>query len=207
MPATNGSVVVVCAANICRSPYAAFLLQAAMPGLLVTHAGVSAQVGRGICPSVAERLEGLGGGPEFVAEHSSRRLGAADVAQASLILTSSEAERSAVAVLDPSARPRTFTFVEAAHLLRACVSSIEQDADMTAVVRLIHGQRGRAVLPEARLASWPWRRAAHGVDVPDAHGPEHIRHATVWRAIDDAIPSIARSLEARGAQQSSYIER
>ena len=104
-------VLVVCSANICRSPATAAGLAraAAESGLPVStaSAGSVALPGRPAC----DLSMALAGFHEY--EHSSRPLTADLIGAADLILALERANSAAVASLDPAARRRTFLLVQA----------------------------------------------------------------------------------------------
>jgi len=110
------TILVVCSANVCRSPVAAAMLDANFAALdldsmvTVVSRGVSAMEGDQVCAD-AVALAGLDG-----LQHSAKRLTADDIAAADLILTAEEAHRGAVVRLVPAARRRTFTLLEAVSL-------------------------------------------------------------------------------------------
>lgn len=117
----SGTVLVVCTANQHRSPLAEHQLRhaARAAGLdwTVSSAGVYAVAGRPIDPDVAAVLGELGIQP--AAHWTSRRLNAAMIEQADLVLTAERAHRAAVTALVPTAVTRTFTLLEFARSLPA----------------------------------------------------------------------------------------
>lgn len=183
----NGTLLVVCAANVCRSPYAAFLLGRSLPDVEVRSAGVTARAGDPLCRFTEERIDALPGGAEFSAAHVATRLDIESLSEADLILTASEAERSAVAVLDPGTRPRTFTLVEAAYSA-AALGSAAQGVGLRELAGLMHAQRGMIDLPEARRPRWvSLRRPSYGIAIPDAHIGDARRHDEVYRTVTEAV--------------------
>lgn len=107
-PEHNGGVRVlyVCTANICRSPSAEALLQAAGVAQ-VQSAGVAAVHGAPCC-SLAPLLAGV--------DHRSQPLTAPLVRSADIVLTAAREHQSAVLALDPDARAKTFTIRQAGRL-------------------------------------------------------------------------------------------
>ncbi len=185
--ATDGSLLVVCAANVCRSPFAEFLLGQALPNASVSSLGVTARAGDPLCRFTEERITALAGVEQFGAEHSAARLDAESIASSDLILTASEAERSAVAVLDPSARPRVFTLVEAAHSARA-LGADAKGITLAELAARMHAQRGIVDLPPVRhrLRFSPFK-AEYGIAIPDAHIGDTRRHDEVYRTVSEAV--------------------
>jgi protein-tyrosine phosphatase len=100
----SASVLVVCSANVCRSPLAARLLSASLE-VPVVSAGSRARAGMPPCP-VSNPSVG----------HASVRLEAAHVRSASLVLGAAREHRSAAVALVPSAQTRSFTLLQAARL-------------------------------------------------------------------------------------------
>lgn len=185
--ALNGSLLIVCAANVCRSPFAAFLLAQSLPDVDVTSVGVTARTGDRLCEFTRERIVALPEGPEFADAHAATRIDTDSIEAADLILTASEAERSAVAVLVPSARTRTFTLVEAAHSARS-LASLPEDGSLTELAARMHAQRGMVDLPPVRRGSrLALRRASYGIAVPDAHIGDTRRHDEVYRTVAEAV--------------------
>jgi protein-tyrosine phosphatase len=105
----------VCEGNICRSPVAALLLQAALgPDVEVTSAGTRAVVGAPVAPPMAELLRGR----SVVSESfRARQLRRSDLEDADLVLTMTTHQRRRAVELAPSTVRRTFTLRELARLL------------------------------------------------------------------------------------------
>jgi protein-tyrosine phosphatase len=103
------SVLVVCTANVCRSPLAARLLSASLD-VPVLSAGAHAVPGLPACPaSVAFP-------PSSVRDHASLPLGPGHVRSASLVLGAAREHRSAAIALVPNAQRKAFTLLQAARL-------------------------------------------------------------------------------------------
>jgi protein-tyrosine phosphatase len=125
-------VLVVCTANICRSPMAEHLLRNALAarrgeatspdaGIDVSSAGVRGWDGAEMDPPAAAELRRLGGDPSgFRARSFTAALGE----RAELILTATTEHRRMVLEEVPQALRRTFTLREFAHL----VTEVEQVA-------------------------------------------------------------------------------
>jgi protein-tyrosine phosphatase len=107
-------ILIVCHANLCRSPMAERLTRTALAdglgaeagGFEVVSAGTHAWAGRAMHPLAAEVLRELG-----IADTGflSRRLTEGLVNRADLVLTATRRQRSACVTLDTSAVHRTFT--------------------------------------------------------------------------------------------------
>jgi low molecular weight protein-tyrosine phosphatase len=104
------SVLVVCTANVCRSPLAARLLAAELgDSVAVTSAGVRATAGAPSC----EQAELVRPGEQ---RHAAVRLDAGQVRSASLVLGAAREHRSASVALVPAAQRKAFTLLQAARL-------------------------------------------------------------------------------------------
>lgn len=106
------SVLVVCTANVCRSPAAEIELRAALGpgGVRVTSAGLRARAGQTMAPEIA-RL--LGASPNDVV---ARQLTPEMIREADLLLTMTRRQRSVVVASVPASLRRTFTLREFAGL-------------------------------------------------------------------------------------------
>jgi protein-tyrosine-phosphatase len=102
-------VLVLCRANVARSPLAEVMLQAALPGVDVTSAGVRAREGYAAAEEsqrlAAERGLDLSG-------HRSRAVTPELIARADLVLTMSESHRDLATPLAPRAAAKVFTLRE-----------------------------------------------------------------------------------------------
>jgi protein-tyrosine phosphatase len=110
-------VLVLCAANMCRSPMAAALLAreletrelaARETGVIVRSAGLLAD-GESPAPLAASAMADLG---LDISGHRSRLVRAADLAAAGLVLAMARAQLRAAVVLAPEVWPRAFTLKE-----------------------------------------------------------------------------------------------
>ena len=116
-------ILIVCTANICRSPLAERLLWRALddpteagstPQFVVSSAGTQGWDGSPMDPCVADELRRLGGDPTgFLA----KSLQPTYCERADLILTATLAHRATVLQEVPQALKRTFTLLEFAHLV------------------------------------------------------------------------------------------
>ena len=114
-------VLLVCTANICRSPAAARLLAGRLgPSIDVISRGTRSLPGAGICPASATWA--LMNGGQATGPHHSRPLELADIKSSTLILTASQRQRTKVIEMRPSAQVRTFTLVQAARIAQWAVT-------------------------------------------------------------------------------------
>lgn len=171
------SVLVVCTANVCRSPLAARMLASSLE-VPVTSAGSRAFPGMPACHAASPGVE-----------HASVRLEARHVRSASLVLGAAREHRSAAVALVPSAQVRSFTLVQAARLATWLVSQ-----GVTAPPGLA---------PSERLAWWVDELDAARGDAPrgnvedddlaDPHagGP---RHVVVLPRLTQAVATLTATL-------------
>ena len=99
------NVLMVCTGNICRSPYAEYMLAAKAPGVSVSSAGLSALVDEGADATGVEvaRERGVDMGP-----HVARQLRTPLVAGADLILVMDDDHLRRLLKCYPEARGKTF---------------------------------------------------------------------------------------------------
>ncbi len=117
-------VLVVCTANLCRSPMAEYLLRselshrwpAGAKTWAIGSAGIHAESGAPIHPRAGKAL---GRRNIDTSEFRSRRGSQAAVEEADLILTATREHRSAVVTLVPAAVRRTFTLGQFARMASA----------------------------------------------------------------------------------------
>lgn len=149
-------VLVVCHANITRSPlFAAMLAERWGPlGISVGSAGVRALVGSGADPGSVEeaRVRNLS-----IDHHVSRQVDVELVEGASLVLTMSEAQRDELVHLSGRATEHIFTTPEAVRLA-AHVGPVGLRPGLEGLARMWH--QARPVCPPAKVRE----------DVPDPHG-------------------------------------
>lgn len=114
------AILIVCAGNVCRSPYVERVLQArldaAAPGRFsVSSAGTAAVDGAPIFPRSADAARRRGADPDGFA---STQLSAGALTGIDLVLTTERAHRAAVLDLAPAMLRRTFTLREFERLVR-----------------------------------------------------------------------------------------
>ncbi len=173
----NGSVLVVCSANVCRSPLAARLLSASLE-VPVTSAGSRARAGSPACHV-----------SNFSMDHRAVRLEAAHVRGATLVLGAAREHRSAAVALVPSAQTRSFTLLQAARLASwVSAQGVAAPTGLSASERLawwveeLDAARGDAPRGEAA-----------DDDLPDPH-ESSARHDTVIPQLTAAVQSLATVL-------------
>lgn len=217
-PPAAQHVLVVCAANVCRSPSIEFALQrhleSAAPGAswVVTSAGTAARPGDHMCRQSARYISKQPGGRDFAARHQAQLLTLAAVERAALVLVASTPERAAVARLSPSARRRTFTLREATMMMehiseeqqRGLSLATGASALLPTVVDLLHEQRGTLAISvgPSHLSSRRRRERVSQIDIGDVHQGQERRHKPVL----DTVASDARTL-AEGIARVSLLPR
>ena len=174
----TGSVLFVCAANVCRSPLMryTFLGSTARDDWAAASAGISARPGAAMCDlarsAVRDPLAAA-----LAAEHRSASVDEAFAAPGpapDLVIVASRAERAALATRDPDLRARLFTLSEAVLLGRIVAAQQdggpEVDTSPGAYARVLDGQRGMLVFPRPpRRRPLGGASAGHPLDIPDEH--------------------------------------
>ncbi len=182
-------VLVVCTANICRSPAAARLLAGRLgPEVDFVSRGIRSVPGAGMCDVSAGWVLMNGGDTGGV--QASRQLELADIRASMLILTATERHRAAVIELRPSAQVRTFTLAQAARIARhrhaAAAASMPAGADlpnrMLWLAEELDAHRGTA----------PRADDGPGDDLPDPHAGA--KHADVFTDLLAAVDGFCAPL-------------
>lgn len=199
MGTATGQVLVVCTANICRSPTAAILIQrrTGVDSITVTSAGLKVNPGARICTRAQQFLRRQGK-VDSAETHRAKSLTREAIATADLILTATRDQRSAVARLDPRATQRTFTLAEAGYL--SIVVKDELDAgtagmQISDIVARLHGERWRAGTGVRRHRLRPRSRQSDPLSLPDVHLQETRSHRLVFARIRRATTTIASMLK------------
>lgn len=193
------TILVVCTANVCRSPLAAGRIQADLHAAGIEHAtvrsaGTDADLGSPMCPQSATRL---GQDPH---DHAPRELTADLLQHADLVIALDRTHRAAAARLAPACRPRLFTLRQAADLATRIAEQVGQGAAPDGAPALPTG-----TTPAAQIARLHWMiaemDAARGLlagapdedaDIPDRHGPSE--HRAPLADVDGAAARLAAAL-------------
>jgi protein-tyrosine phosphatase len=173
-------ILVLCTANICRSPAAEVLLTRLFGGstdVRVASAGLDARTGR----PVAEEMTRLLGGP--VDGFAAQQVTVEMIAAADLVLVMTRRQRSAVADAAPAAVRRTFTLREFADL-----AGLAQRPDVD-LLGATPGERLAALTALApRLRSL--RPTGERDDIDDPYGLDEQAYARAMAQIEDAVGDI-----------------
>ena len=108
----EADIVVLCTANVCRSPMAAALLARRLAALGVTVPVRSAGMISSGDPPYPEVISVMASYGIDIAAHRSRIVCAADLASASLVLAMARDSLRHAAITEPGAWPRAFTLKE-----------------------------------------------------------------------------------------------
>ena len=185
----DGTVLVVCTGNICRSPYVERLLAHALrdTAVVVRSAGTGALVGAPVDPGSAVRLEAAGADPRGFA---AQQVEARDVAEADLVVAATRQHLSSVVPLHPAALRYGFALRDLADLLSVVEpGEIDQASGSTRVARVAAaavGARGRGV---------PRSVEDSGIVDPFRRGPEVFDQMA--REVEESLPVLVRAI--RGA--------
>ena len=188
-------VLVVCTANVCRSPLAAAILRrrwdaAGLPAE-VSSAGVRAMTGAPVCVMSQEVL----GAPLAGA---AREITPDLVREADLVLTMEREQRSSVVRLLPGSQARVFTLREAAALLDGLLERDTRLDGLRGLAPAMHALRGVVVPPAdpQPRRRW-WQRPvepADSITIPDGHGLDPAQHRAALDRVDAAAERVATAV-------------
>lgn len=207
------TVVLVCAANICRSPLMELVLRDCLPAAEWRILSVGTNVSTGthsaasstMC-SISAQIAGVDG-----TAHTPTPMTPEDLERSDLIVTASRAERAAVATMDPSTRGRAFTLHEAIHLGERSPDPEEWEAAQSAgadtshlqrYAAILHHRRGLLAPPPPPRKLLPWRSPTDPLDVPDVHGSKPAIHRAVLREVADQTRTLGSRIGDDPARKS-----
>lgn len=186
------TILVVCSANVCRSPLAAFVLARAIgPDVGVISAGTRAREGQKVCAKVRANLERDEAGSRFALNHESRRVTADLIDVANLILVPDLANRSLVAQVTPLARHRSFTFREAQVLLDLIPDGDLAPVDLSGAM---NARRASATGIREEGHLFP-RRQEPDLNIVDGHMLGFRQHRRTIRDTQSAASAVALGLQ------------
>lgn len=149
-------ILLVCEANVCRSPMAEYLLRRSLAAQGVhasafelVSAGTHADDGATMDPRTVEQLARLNVSPNGFRSHT---LTDKDLDDADLILTATRAQRSMLLERLPTALRRSFTMLEFAQTARQVRSRWPNIRKPQELVRLTAAARGSVPVPEYDVA-------------------------------------------------------
>ncbi|UBH07487.1 protein-tyrosine-phosphatase [Leucobacter sp. Psy1] len=202
----TGSILFVCAANVCRSPlmHYTFLGTAGHPDWSVSSAGVSARTGARMCEIARSEVRDPRS-KSLAEQHHSALVDEAAI-QSDLVIVASRAERAVLAKRDPELRSRVFTLPEAVLLGRIVAAerngATDFDASISDYAQSLDAQRGMLVFPRPqREHRWFGAAASsHPLDIPDDHHRRRGPHrATLKRVRLETEEFTAQLLAATGS--------
>ena len=140
-------ILLLCQANVARSPLAAAMLRSKLDDVgrsdvLVSSAGIAATPGVSACLEACQVATGHG---LDLSGHASEALTRSTLADATLVITMTEAQRAAESRLMPAMISRTFTLPELCRLLSA---DTHQCATITELAARAHRARPRTAPAE-----------------------------------------------------------
>lgn len=188
-------ILIVCSANVCRSPLAEFLMRQDLtrPGIRVGSAGTHAHEGQSVCDLVAGYRDTRGWAHD-ASSHRARLVTSDLLDEAALVLTASQEIRSEIVRLHPEVRDRTHTLREAAH--RGARFSPHADDSIVADYS-DHLDRARSSIGPMPVVRRFWRpdeSADETVSIADRHGGRPGAHRRTMRDVHDATAAIVEQL-------------
>jgi protein-tyrosine phosphatase len=202
------SLLIVCTANVCRSPLGQRTLEHALAGsplgeVVVSSAGTRALEGEAMCPVSAEDLDP--GDEDYATGHRARQLTGDLVREADLVVTMEREQRSAAVQAAPGSQSKVFTLREIEALLAVLAEREgEPPADLPALAKALHSVRGLAPLVPAEPAKKHWWSKpvdpADPMTIVDGHGQsreEHTASAAQVRATADRVGAAIVALVSR----------
>lgn len=202
-------ILLVCSANVCRSPLAELTLREALEPLEgfrkleVASAGIAAREAAGVCDDVVQ-LDASVAWRERAQRHRSRPLDPDDVHAAELVLTASREVRAAVVAAAPERRRHVFTLLEAVWLGEGFVHDPGRRGGeaLAAFQQHIDGLRGLRPAPSARRSRW-FSRPAHAFDIEDGHVIGRSAHRATLATSRHAASALAVLLVGAPARAES----
>jgi protein-tyrosine phosphatase len=215
-------VLLVCQANVCRSPSAAALFEHRIGSLALSasvafsSAGVRPEPAAGWCRTARAYVRKRGADP--APDHVPRRLDIALIETADLLLAMSRRERAAIVRLVPTAAPRTFTLVEAATLADAIVDQLWQidsteapeaslvlsepprSGPMTGRLQWLVGEmnaaRGLVEMPTTDERRWARREPQPAnIDIEDVHASRRASHRRTLSRLSEQVGRFSEAVQ------------
>jgi protein-tyrosine phosphatase len=200
---TSLRLLFVCTGNICRSPSAEYLLRAGLEQRLgdaakqfqLGSAGLGTPGGWEIDPKVSQLLQDSG--IDDRQAFRSRRVDAAILADADLVLTGTKQHRLTIGADFPEAYSRTFTMREAAALLSTSETATLPPYDLL--------DRGRATIALLQRARSTRVLRDDQFDIADPHGHRTSAYKTMFgevTAVVDLLTFVLAPRTVRGPRSA-----
>lgn len=198
---TQGTVLIVCTGNVCRSPYIEFVLRDALAGsgLEISSAGAQALAGRPIDPSSAVLLGQRGiDSSGFIA----RQLTPDMIREATLVLTATREHRAQVARTDASGLRKTFALVDFSDIVAQLevenlTPSFLDPPGMTPLALLVSG----AARHLGRVTPRPDGQA----DIVDPFKQDKKVFARMQQEVDAVLPPVVDALQRISARPIPHV--
>ncbi|MEI6404144.1 MAG: hypothetical protein WCO64_00035 [Actinomycetes bacterium] len=208
-------ILVVCAANVCRSPYTAAVFHnrlsadphTAALGLIIESAGTEAYLEQNYCDYAKKRID-------LEPNGMSRHVDTVDLQPFDLILTMTIKQRSELVRTMPSRRSGIYTLVEAARQAHGVVQSgqaLDVARGIVSPDETIGVHHAVSLLPGTNSQRWEWlldemnaSRGAfsgevaqhHTLDIDDPHGSTKDIHDKTYKSLEKAVSSFVQALSA-----------
>ncbi len=202
------TVLLLCSANICRSPGAAVVLidrlGDATASIRVESLGLRVREPKPACREISLLLQPSIGQRAPLTGHRSVQLTSARLASADLVLTATRSQRSEVVLTAPALRAFAFTMREAARLVGGPMGGIDgwygspRDR-LTMLVTQMNGQRGKQGVVEPAAKSRRFGRGSRVFDpddIADSHVDPAVSHVDTAALIVAAMTTVGQSLRS-----------
>ena len=185
--ARDGSILIVCTGNVCRSPYVERLLKArlAETNINVMSAGTAALTGSNMDPEIMQRLALTGAD---AGGFSATQLTESLINEADLILCVTRQHRSQVVQMTPRALRRTYALADFSDLATPLVGIDLPNQDENApFLRAVS-----AAAEQARASVQPRTRAQTDIVDPFRQPKKFFEH--MFAQVDGLLPPIVAAL-------------
>lgn len=186
---TSGRILAVCTGNVCRSPYIARRLAAALngTGIVTSSAGTDAAIGSAMDPRVADRLVASGAD---TSEFHARQVTEDMIAGVDLVLCATRHHRGQIVTLEPRAVNYTYALTDFADIC-AVIDAGELAEMRRSEANMVQSLSGAATITREHVD--PRNRAE--VDIPDPFGRGAQTFELAMSKIDAGVTNIVRPLQ------------
>lgn len=193
-------LLLVCEANVCRSPLAELLLRrdlSSLPDVRIESAGTRVVQSAAICPEVGGR-EGGAQWAEGADAHRSRAVSEELLRESALILVADTVVRSDVVAALPEVRDRVFTFLDAARSVEGFspTAPARRAGVVARFATHLDGRRAVRGPGVGRRSLFRGRREIDLSSIRDGHGRSARAHGRALREVSEAMAVIAEGLTA-----------